>query len=495
MGEPNFLNRTLWIHDNLPVLRGINSECVDLIYLDPPFNSDRLYNAPLGSKAAGAQFDDTWTMDGVKSEWAELQEHADPALFHTVIGAGLTAGDSMQAYVSFMALRLTEMHRILKPTGSIYLHCDPLASHYLKQLLDCIFGPRVFMNEIARKRTSTKSLGTKRYARDSDRIFYYNKSDQFCWVQQYEPHDPEYVRKNYRHDDKDGLGVYRISDLSGGKAGGPSAYLEFRGTPPPSGRAWAPPRRDKFPDKPAQRLPDNYEELDTIEKCEALHNAGLIYWSKNRVPSYKSYLSMKDGNPATDIMTDAWQLTKKERTGWPTQKPLKLLERLISASTQPGDLVLDPFAGCATACVAAEKLERQWAGIDIDEVAIGITQKRLQEESDTEIHRVDLAGMREGLPTLHIPPRPPKRTDHDAPRRSPNIRQIRWAEMGTGDRRPCPGCDREKYYDDFGIDHIHPTKKDGPDIDANLQLLCGSCNSIKGARLTMAELRQKRGLT
>ena len=181
MGEPNFLNRTLWIDDNLRVLRGINSECVDLICLDPPFNSNRLYNAPLGSKAAGAQFDDTWSMDGVKSEWAELQEAADPAIHHTVIGAGLSVGEPMQAYLSFMAVRLQECHRVLEPTGSLYLHCDPHAAHYLKQLCDCIFGPSRFRNEIVWKRTSTKSLGTQRYARDSDRILYYAKSGEFTW--------------------------------------------------------------------------------------------------------------------------------------------------------------------------------------------------------------------------------------------------------------------------------------------------------------------------
>lgn len=155
-------------------------------------------------------------------------------------------------------------------------------------------------------------------------------------------------------------------------------------------------------------------------------------------------------------------------------------------------MVLDPFAGCATTCVAAERLGRQWAGIDIDEVAIGITQKRLQEESDAAVHNIDLDGLYEGLPSLHLPPRPPVRTDPDAPSRSPNIRAIRWAELGDGDRRTCPGCDRSKYFDDFDIDHIQPRTKGGPDADDNLQLLCGACNRVKGGRLTMTELRQKR---
>ena len=321
-GEPNFLNRTLWIDDNIKVLRGINSECVDLVCLDPPFNSKRFYNAPLGSDASGAQFDDTWTMDGMKNEWIELQEAADPALYHTVLGAGLSAGDAMQAYLAFMALRLVEVWRVLKPSGSMYLHCDPHASHYLKQLCDCIFGPHRFRNEIVWKRTSTKSLGTQRYARDGDRIFYYSKSSDFVWNQQYRPHDPEYVRKNYRYDDDDGLGPYQSQPLTGGKKGGHLAYEPFKGVEPSKGRAWSPPRRDKFPPTAAARLPEDYEQLDVIAKCEALDEAGLILWSEHGNPRYKSYLSTKRGNPASDIIAHIPPASGKEATGWPTQKPV-----------------------------------------------------------------------------------------------------------------------------------------------------------------------------
>ncbi|MXX44014.1 MAG: hypothetical protein F4Z53_13290 [Acidimicrobiales bacterium] len=487
MGEPNFANRTLWIDDNLRVLRGINSECIDLVATDPPFNSKRLYNAPLGSDAAGAQFDDTWTLDSVKSEWAELQEAANPDLFHTIVGAGLTAGDSMQAFLSFMAPRVIEIHRILKPTGALYLHCDSHASHYLKQLLDAIFGARC-MNEIVWKRTSTKSLGTRRYARDSDRILYYVKSSEWTWNQQYRPHDPEHVKKSYRHDDGDGLGRYASEQLTGGKAGGPDAYKPFKGVLPPKNRAWAPPRRDKFPQAAAQRLPDGYEEFGVLEKCAALDTAGLLYWTKNGIPRYKSYLSMRPGVPASDFIAHIPPAAGNEKTDWPTQKPLALYEHFIAASTNPGELVFDPFAGCATSMVAAERLGRQWGGADIDEVATGITLKRLQAHADGSAF-LDLSTQ-----TVTLPAQPPKRTDDDAPRRSPNIRDMLWHALGEGERRPCAGCDRSKYYDDFHLDHITPRSKGEPDVDANLQLLCAACNGRKGNRLTMTELRATWGL-
>ena len=409
--QPNFLNRTLWVSDNLPVLRGIDSETVDLIYLDPPFNSKRLYNAPLGSPAAGAKFDDTWRMDGVKSEWAELQEAADPALHHTVVGAGLSAGESMQAYLTFMALRLAEMRRVLKPGGSLYLHCDPHASHYLKQLLDCVFGQSMFRNEIIWCYRGGGAPKTA-FARKHDTILRYSVSQQFTFHKQY----VEYSEASKK-------------------------LVESRG---------------------GVSIDDKERDLE--------RGASMPDWW-------------------TDI--NSLQTWSPERTGWPTQKPLALLRRIIEASSNPGDMVLDPFCGCATTMVAAEQLGRQWAGIDIDEVAVGITQKRLQEESDAAVHNVDLEGMRAGLPTLHLPPGPPQRTDPDRPTRSPRIRQIRWSEMGSGDRRPCPGCGLRKYEVDFELDHVVPRSKGGLDADENLQLLCSSCNRIKGWRLTMGELREE----
>ena len=249
-------------------------------------------------------------------------------------------------------------------------------------MMDAIFGSDQFQNEIIWKRTSAKSLGNTRFARDHDSILYYTKSSEHVWNQQYAPLDPEYVERNYRNSDEHGR--FSTGDLTGGKAGSPEAYLPFRGASPPSGRAWAPPSRSKLPESAANLLPDNYEDLNQLAKCEALDDAGLIYWTRNGVPRMKSYLSVKKGLAASDFLADIPPVSAhaRERIGYPTQKPLALLERIIAASSNPGDVVLDPFAGCATACVAAEKLRRQWIGIDVSEMAAKLVIERLWSEID-----------------------------------------------------------------------------------------------------------------
>ena len=228
----NWKDKTIFIGDNLHVMRGMNSDSVDLIYLDPPFNSSRTYAAPIGSQAAGAAFKDTWTLNDIDiAEHGELAEQSPP--LHTVIQAARDAhGKGMQSYLIMMSTRLLEMARILKNTGSIYLHCDPTASHYLKLVMDAVFGRYNFRNEVVWKRTSTKSLG-KRYAVNTDRILYYVKSDGATWNQQYTPYDDEYIQKTYRRQDKHGR--WATVDLSGGKAGSERAYMPLKGIEPPPG--------------------------------------------------------------------------------------------------------------------------------------------------------------------------------------------------------------------------------------------------------------------
>ena len=190
MAEPNWSNETMWTGDNLPIMRGMNSESVDLIYLDPPFNSKANYAAPIGSKAAGAEFTDTWTLRDIDIAWVDLIEQKHPKV-NRVIQAAMT--DSDKSYLIYMAARLIEMHRVLKPTGSIYLHCDPTMSHYLKLLMDAIFGRGNFRSEITWKRTNAKGLSFIGYPNNADSLLYYSKGDEFVWNRPYIPHDQDYV--------------------------------------------------------------------------------------------------------------------------------------------------------------------------------------------------------------------------------------------------------------------------------------------------------------
>ena len=464
----NAANRTIWERDNLEVLRGFNSNSIDLIYLDPPFNSNRNYSAPIGSEAAGAAFKDTWTLSDVDNAWHGEIAEQNPALYKSLEAAELAHGKGMKSYLIMMAVRLLEMHRVLKDTGSIYLHCDPTASHYLKMLMDIVFGKENFRNEVVWKRTSTKSLG-KRYAVNTDRILYYVKSEGATWNQQYTPYDDEYIQKTYRRQDEHGK--WATVDLSGGKAGSEQAYMPLKGIEPPPGRAWAPPARNRFPTIAQALLPNNYETLDQLAKCEALDAAGLLHWpesGKGR-PRWKKYLSVMPGVVSGDLVLDTPPVKGKERLGYPTQKPRALLERIIKASSNLGDWVLDPFCGCATTCVAAENLGRQWIGVDLSAKAVDLVKDRLKREVQIGedgvllgqvIHRADI----------------PKRTDTG---KLPNYRTHKHTLFGQQEGF-CNGCRRDFAFRDFEVDHIVPLSKGGTDHPENLQLLCSSCNRIKG---------------
>ena len=444
-------------------MRGMNSQSVDLIYLDPPFNSKANYAAPIGSEAAGAAFKDTWTLSDVDITWLDLIEAKHPAL-NRVIHAAMTNSD--KSYLIYMAVRLLEMKRVLKDTGSIYLHCDPTMSHYLKLVMDAVFGKQNFRNEVIWKRTSTKSLA-KRYAVNTDRILYYIKSNGVTWNQQYAPYDDEYIQKTFRGRDKHGK--YGTVDLSGGKAGSKRAYMPLKGIEPPPGRAWAPPTRNKFPASAQALLPDNYEALDQLAKCEVLDDAGLLHWPKGKIgrPRWKKYLSAMPGVVAGDLVLDTPPVKGKEGTGYPTQKPLALLDRIIKASSNEGDTVLDPFCGCATTLVAADRLQRDWIGIDISAKAAELVVERIKEDQglfEEIVARRDI----------------PKRTDlGDIPRyNARENKTLLYGEQG-GD---CNGCGTHFESQHLEVDHIIAESVGGTDHIGNLQLLCGHCNRIKGDR-------------
>ena len=455
MAGLNWKNRTMWTGDNLDVMRGMNSETVDLIYLDPPFNSNRNFSAPIGSEAAGAAFKDTWTLDDVDLAWHGEIAEQEPALY-SVIGASRQAhGAGMQSYLIMMAVRLLEMRRLLKDTGSIYLHCDPTASHYLKLLMDSVFGHQACRNEITWKRTNTHNDSRHSFANVADVILFYTMSESRFNVL-YEPHSPEYIAKFYRFDDNDGRGPYQRGDMASPNPR-PRMMYEWKGFPSPP-KGW------------------RYQ----LKRMQELDAAGRIYYPTtvdgtfdySKRPRLKRYLQEQQGAVMGNVWTDIKPLSdkSKESTKYPTQKPLALLERIIMASSNEDDVVLDPFCGCATACVAADRLDRQWVGIDLSPLAAELVRQRIQAEGPLLydlIHRTDI----------------PKRTDVG---KLPPYKTHKHTLFGQQEG-VCNGCKYVFPFQNLTIDHITPISKGGTDHISNLQLLCGACNSKKGTG-THAEL-------
>ena len=384
------LNRTIFIKDNLEVLRGIDDKTVDLIYLDPPFNSNKNYGAPIGSKAAGSHFKDMWFLsDTDEAWWGELSEK-HPDLYEIIHAVGCINGNKDKSYLIYMSMRLLEMHRILKDTGSIYLHCDYNMSHSLKLVMDSIFNKRNFKNEIVWYYYNKYSPSKRFFPRASETLFFYSKDKTYHFsplkIKREKP-KKQLVRENINgvlknKKDTNGKCIYRIS-------------------------------YDK--------------KMDNVWKIPCLQHAS------------------------------------KEWTGYPTQKPLSLLERVIKASCPEKGLVLDPFAGCASACIAAEKLQRKWIGIDLSPMAETLVKERLINELGLTSQLVKI---RKDLPIKNAP--------------KPS-RDIKYKFYGL-QRGYCNGCKVHFQFKNLTKDHIIPLSEGGPDTNENLQLLCGHCNSVKGKR-------------
>ncbi len=387
------MGNALYFGDNLEWLRDRShfpDGCVDLIYLDPPFNSNanysKIFSEPGGgqSQAQIRAFDDTWDWEGASSGEALAQiakaGETDVASFvEWVAGRGNGVSKGMAAYLAMMAVRLIELERVLKPTGSIYLHCDPTASHYLKLLMDTVFGGACFRNEIVWKR-SVGHHSAKRWGPNCDNILFYTKSETYTWNPQFERHDPKYVERFYRFTETDGR-KYRVDNLTAAATRtGPSGQ-PWRGIDPTAvGRHWAVPVN--FVEELAGR--QKAAEMNTQQKLDLLDQHSLIHWpAKGRMPGVKRYWDPNtQGVPLQALWTDVPVIAAhaQERLGYPTQKPLALLERIIRASSNEGDVVLDPFCGCGTAVIAAHRLKRRWLGIDVTYLAIDLVEDRLHKE-------------------------------------------------------------------------------------------------------------------
>lgn len=412
-------NHTIFTGDNLDIMRGMDSETIDLIYLDPPFNSNRHYQAPIGSKAAGAEFKDAWTLEDIKEAWWGLIADEHPALYKVIDAAGGVGNRGDKAYLIYMAMRLLEMRRLLKPTGSIYLHCDPTMSHSLKMVMDAIFGHKNFRNEIVWHYSGREKKHRQHFSRKHDVVMFYSASEKSTFNSFSIPWAEEEFLK-HRHD------VVKVD----GKL---------------------------------------VIKSDAADGTRYFRDASEV---------------MKKGKPISDV----WKLnvinsSAKERTGYPTQKPLALLKRIILASSNEGDMVLDPFCGCATACIAAESLGRQWIGIDISPKAAELVQIRAEREL------TDFFSSQSGIFEINHRTDIPVRKENVA--RSKNIKHLLFGKQ----EGKCNGCGHIFPFQNFTVDHIVPTAKGGPDSDKNLQLLCGHCNSVKSdddMPTLMARLKAKK---
>lgn len=454
------MNR-LYYGDNLDVLRRhVDDESVDLVYLDPPFNSNASYNVLFaehdGTKAASQikAFEDTWQWDEDAARSFEATVEMGGRVSQALQALRtLLAESDMMAYLAMMAPRLVELRRVLTPTGSLYLHCDPTASHYIKLVLDAIFGVNNFRNEIVWKRTTTHS-DSKTWSRVADSIFFYTKGDRFTWNGPRELHDAEYLSVKYRYNDPDGR-VYRLHDMTSPNPR-PNMMYEWKGFPyPPKG--W------RFSRETMAKLDATGRIVYPVNKDGTLNT--------NRRPQVKRYLDETPGSVMGTVWTDISPINSQaqERLGYPTQKPEALLERIISASSNEGDTVLDPFCGCGTTITAAHKLNRRWIGIDITHLAITLIRSRL---TDTFVGKAEYEVIGE----------PVSLPDAEA-LAAADPYQFQWWALGLVGARPV----EQKKGADKGIDgriyfHVGDAKSH--------QIIL----SVKAGHVTVSQVRDLRGV-
>ena len=471
-------SNSLYYGDNLDILRRyVRDESADLIYLDPPFNSNQTYNILFqekdGSQSASQikAFGDTWHWDETAArsyeETVEAGGQVSEAMqaFRKLLGT-----NDMLAYMSMMAPRLLELRRVLKPTGSLYLHCDPTASHFLKLLMDSVFGSRNFQNEVIWRRTGAHGR-TKRWGPIHDTILFYTVSGQYKWNRVLQEYESGYLDSFYKLEDEHDRFQAVSLDGPGMRTGG--SGRPWRGIDPTvKGRHWELP-----PDRALPKwfvFPEGYSNMSVQERLDVLDEQGMIYWPpRGTVPRYKRYASISEGNPVQDIIFDISPLSSHaaERLGYPTQKPVALLERIIQASSNEGDVVLDPFCGCGTTVAAAQKLGRRWIGIDITQLAISLIRYRLGDSFGKDC-RFEVIGEPASLPDA-------------AALAEQDPYQFQWWTLGLVKARPAD----EKKGADRGIDgrrHFHDEARGGK----TKQIIF----SVKAGKVTVSHIRDLMGV-
>ncbi len=408
MTSSDWKNR-LYFGDNLDILRShIADASVDLIYLDPPFNSNASYNVLFQEKSgqqSAAQitaFEDSWRWNlDSEAAYRDVVAGAPGKLPDLLQAMRSFLGDNdMMAYLTMMSQRMVELRRVLKDTGSIYLHCDPTASHYLKLLMDSVFGAENFKNEIIWQRYGRHN-DAKRYGRVHDSLLFYSKSEHYRWTgEAREPFSGAYLGAAYRNSDE--RGRYTTAPLHGRTLAGGGYDYTWRGITD----------RWRFP----------------LERLEEMDSAGLIYWPPNgQIPRRKVYLDESKGMAPRDLFLDIQPVTGNERLGYPTQKPEALLERIISASSSEGDVVLDPFCGCGTAIAAAERLNRRWIGIDITHIAITLIRHRLSDAFKDDLRPYEVLGQPQDVASAQA---------LAADSENSGRYQFEWWALGLVDARP-----------------------------------------------------------
>jgi len=447
----------LYYGDNLDVLRRhVGDESVDLVYLDPPFNSSATYNVLFAERdgmQAASQikvFEDTWKWDESAARACVEVIEAGGKVSEAMQAFRTFLGDSdMMAYLAMMAPRVVELRRVLKPTGSLYLHCDSTASHYLKILMDSIFDPRGFRADIRWKRTSAHGNVLTNYALVSDQLLFYTKGKTWTWNQIYQPYDAEYLESHYGQGDSDGR-RFTTRDLTASMQRASSGQLyAWKGVKPVPTRCWS----------------------FTKDKMEQFEAQGLLVYGKSGVPRLKLYLDAQSGTPVSDIWADIPPINSQaqERLGYPTQKPEALLDRIITASSNEEDTVFDPFCGCGTTIAAAHKLNRRWIGIDITNLAITLIRSRLSDTFGGTVE-YEVIGEPVSLPDA-------AKLARDDPY------QFQWWALGLVGARPV----EERKGADKGVDgRIYFHVGDG----LTRQIIL----SVKAGHVTVSQLRDLRGV-